>query len=264
MSVELDGAHVLVTGASRGVGAGLAREFHARGARVTLVARSAGPLESLASELGGVAITADLVDPAGREGLIARVEEQAGPVDVLVNNAGVDETGGFTDLSADALERLVALNVLTPMELSRQVLPGMIARGRGHLLMISSLAGVAVLPGMTAYASSKSALTHFTSGLRAELRGLPVGTTVVEVGLIPTEMRDAVVSYAPTAAAFRRFYRLGVLTDTSLEKVCRASVAAVARGRRHVRYPRRALTFPLLAEAPRRMTELILSGVPPR
>src|SRR5680860_157373 len=199
--MDLTDAHVLVTGASRGIGAGLAREFHAKGAKVTLVARSAGPLEELAAELGGTAITADLVDPAAREGLISRVEEQAGPVDVLVYNAGIDATGPFTELPADALSRLVALNVLTPMELSRQVLPGMIERGRGHVLMISSLAGTAALPGMAAYASSKSALTHFTAGLRADLRGLPVGTTVVELGLVPTEMKDDVLEYAPTAAA---------------------------------------------------------------
>ncbi len=262
--MDLTDAHVLVTGASRGIGAGLAREFHAKGAKVTLVARSAGPLEELAAELGGTAIEADLVDPAGREGLIARAEEQAGPVDVLVNNAGIDATGSFAELSSDELSRLITLNMLVPMELSRQVLPGMIERGRGHVLMISSLAGTAVLPGMAAYSSSKSALTHFTAGLRAELRGLPVGTTVVEVGLIPTDMKDGVLGYAPTAAAFRRFYRLGLLTDTSLERVCRASVSAVASGRRHVRYPRRARAFAVLAETPRRMTEVILSGVPPR
>ena len=262
--MDLTDAHVLVTGASRGIGAGLAREFHAKGARVTLVARSTGPLEELAAALGGTAIVADLVDPAGREGLISRVEEQAGPVDVLVNNAGVDATGAFTALSPDALSRLVALNVLTPMELSRQVLPGMIERGRGHVLMISSLAGTAALPGMAAYASSKAALTHFTAGLRADLRGLPIGTTVVEVGLIPTDMKDDVLDYAPTAAAFRRFYRLGLLTDTPLDRVCRASVSAVASGKRHVRHPRRARAFAVLAETPRRMTEIIISGVRPR
>ena len=94
--------------------------------------------------------------------------------------------------------------------------------------------------------------------------GLPIGTTVVEVGLVPTDMKDALLEHAPTAAAFRRFYRLGLLTDTSLEQVCRATAAAVASGRRHVRYPRRARAFALLTETPRRMAEVILAGVPPR
>lgn len=262
--MDLNDAHVLVTGASRGLGAGLAREFHAKGARVTLVARSAGPLGELAAELGGTAITADLTDAAGREGLIARVEEAAGPVDVLVNNAGIDATGAFASLSADELTALATLNFLAPMELTRQVLPGMIERGRGHLLSVSSLAGTAILPGLVPYSATKSGLTHFTAGLRAELRGLPIGTTTVEVGLVPTDMKDSALSYAPTAAAFRRFYRLGLLTDTSAEKLCRAAVSAVASGRRHVRYPRRARAFPAFAETPRRLGEIILSGVPPR
>lgn len=262
--MDLTDAHVLVTGASRGIGAGLARGFRDAGARVTLVARSAGPLEELASELGGSAVVADLTDPAALEGLIARVEQQGGPIDVLVNNAGVDETAAFTSLSAPDLSALVALNLLAPMELTRQVLPGMIERGGGHVLNVSSLAGTAVLPGMAPYSATKAALTHFTAGLRADLRGLPIGTTVVEVGLVPTDMKASVVEYAPTAAAFRRFYRLGLLSDTSIDRVCRSSVAAVANGKRHVRFPRRARAFAALTETPRRMTEIILSGVPPR
>ena len=263
--MDLTDAHVLVTGASRNIGEGLAREFHRRGARVTLVARSEGPLRELAAELGGTAIVADLIDRDGRDGLIARAEAEAGaPVDVLVHNAGMDCAGAFDALSADELEGLMTLNLLVPMELTRQALPGMIARGRGHILMLSSLAGTAVLPGMVGYCTSKAGLTQFTAGLRADLRGLPIGTTVVEAGLIPTDMRVRLLDNPPTAAAFRRFYRLGILTDTPLEKVCRGAVDGVAKGRRHVRYPRRALAFPLLTEAPRRMTEFILSGVPPR
>ena len=239
--MDLTDAHVLVTGASRGVGAGLAREFRAKGARVTLAARSAGPLQELATELKGVAVVADLTDADDRGALIARVEEQAGPVDVLVNNAGIDATGALTSLSPETLSDLVSVNLLAPMELTRQVLPGMVP-----------------------YSATKAGLTHFTAGLRAELRGLPIGTTVLEVGLIPTDMKDSALGYAPTAAAFRRFYRLGLLADTSLERVCGSCVAAVASGERHVRLPRRARAFAVLAETPRRMAEIILSGVPPR
>jgi short-subunit dehydrogenase len=264
VAVELDGAHVMVTGASRGIGEGLARAFAARGARVTPVARTTDAIAALAGELGGTPVAADLTDPPSLRGLVGRVEEAAGPVDVLVNNAGVDATGHFADMDADGLERLVALNLLAPMELTRQALPGMTARGRGHVLNISSLSGVAVLPGMVAYSASKAALTHFTAGLRADLRGLPVGTTVVEVGLVPTGLREAVVGHPPTGAAFRRFYRLGILTDTPLDRLCAAAVAAVADDRRHVRLPRRAWTLPALAEAPRRLVEIALAGVRPR
>ncbi len=259
--MQLDGAHVLVTGASRGIGRGLARALAAEGARITAVARSTGAIEELAAEVGGRALAADLSDRDTLRTLLARVEEVGGPVDVLVNNAGIDATGALADSDPGELERLVELNLLVPMELTRQALPGMIERGRGHVLNVSSLAGVAALPGMVAYATTKAALTHFTSGLRADLRGLPIGTTVVEVGLVPTDMRDAVLEHPPTAAAFRRLYRLGILTDTSLDRLCAQAVQAVAGDRRHVRLPRRAWGLSALAEAPRRMTELTLTGV---
>ncbi len=262
--MDLSDAHVLVTGASRGIGAGLARAFAGAGARVTASARPSADLEAIAAELGTDPVPADLAEPAGRAGLIARAEEAGGPVDVLVANAGLDLTGHFPDMDAGGLERLLAVNLLAPMELARQAIPGMAARGRGHVVMVSSLAGSAVLPGMTGYATTKAALSHFTSGLRADLRGLPVGTTLVETGLVPTGMRASVVGNPPTDAAFRRLYRLGLLTDTSVERLGAATVRAVRRDRRHVRLPRRAWLLPALTEAPRRTVEMLITGVPPR
>lgn len=263
--MRLDGAHVCVTGASRGLGEALAREAAARGARVTVVARSEEPLRRLAAELSATAVVADLADRATLAGLVARVEAEAGaPVDLLVNNAGIDATGGLAEADPEELARLVHLNLLVPVELCRQALPGMRERGRGHILNISSLAGTAALPGMATYAATKSALTHFSAGLRAETRGEPIGVTVVEVGLVPTDMRAAVVGYPPTARAFRRLYRLGVLCDTPVDRVVPAALTAVERGRRHVRLPRRALLFPLLAEAPRRIVEWLTAGIDPR
>lgn len=263
--MDLTDAHVLVTGASRGLGAGLARAFAAAGARVSLVARSADAIAELAAEIDGVAVAADLLDPEQVVGLVERVEGAAGaPVDVLVNNAGIDLTQGLADFTHAELTRIAELNLVVPMELSRQAIPGMVERGRGHIVNISSMAGTAVLPGMAAYAATKAALTQFTAGLRAELRGLPVGTTVIEVGLVPTDMRESVVAYGPTAASFRRLYRLQLLPDTPVDRLCAATVRAVRGDRRHVRLPRRAAGFSMLAEAPRRMIEWILTGVRPR
>jgi short-subunit dehydrogenase len=263
--MELRAAHVLITGASRGIGAAMAERFADAGANVSLAARSEGPLRELAERLGGEAHVADLAATDDRRGLIARVEAAGGPLDVLVNNAGVDLTGAFDKLSADELENVFLLNAVAPAELARQVIPGMVARGQGHIVNVSSLAGVAVLPGMAAYSATKAALTHLTAGLRADLRGLPIGTTVVEAGLIkPTEMAESVLSYGPTRAAFARLYRIGMLRDSDRDDVAAAVVAAVAAGKRHVRLPKRARLTPMLAESARRTVELLLTGVRPR
>jgi short-subunit dehydrogenase len=263
--MELTGKRVLITGASRGIGESVARAFAAKGARVALVARSAEAIEKLAADLGGTAHPADLADPVRVASLIDEVESAGGPVDVLVNNAGVAPTSGaIQDWSAAELEQIYRLNLITPAELCRRVLPGMLGRGGGHIVNVSSLAGVAVFPGLAAYASTKAGLTQFTAGLRADLKGTPIGTTVVELGPIPTEMLDSVDEYKPVADSFKRFYRLQLIVDVPKERVADDIVTAVEKRRRHVRHPKRAVAFPLMSEAPRRVTELLLRGVPPR
>jgi uncharacterized protein len=259
--MELQGKRVLITGASRGIGEALAIAFAGAGARVALVARSEGPLKELASRLGGTAHPADLSDTETVNGLIARVEADGGPVDVLVNNAGLDMANAFVNTDARDLDQIYRVNLLAPVQLTRQVLPGMLSRGSGHIVNISSMAGTAVFPGLVAYSSTKAGLTHFTAGLRADLRGKPIGTTVVELGPIPTDMLDHVDDYKPTGDSFKRSYRLQLLVDVPKETVAADVVEAVQKNRRHVRHPKRAALFPLLAEAPRRTVELLLTGV---
>ncbi|MGQ0615863.1 MAG: SDR family oxidoreductase [Acidimicrobiia bacterium] len=252
---------MLITGASRGIGEALARRFAAAGAVVALVARSADAIEALAAELGGTAHPADLADGAQVATLVNRVEDVAGPVDVLVNNAGFLSAMALGDASPDDVERMVRVNLTTPIELCRQALPRMLRRGRGHVVNISSMAGCSVFPGLATYSATKSGLTHFTAGLRADLRGLPVRTTVVEIGPVPTSLLRGSEAYRPTAASFRRFRRLGLLVEVPPEKVADRVVDAVVKDHRHVRLPRRAATAPALAELPRRMTEVLLTGV---
>lgn len=262
--MQIAGQHALVTGASRGLGEAIARRLAARGATVTCVARTAAALETLAGEIGGHALAADLADAGARRDVVARAADAAGaPVTILVNNAGIDLTGHFTDMSADDIERLIAVNVTAPAELARQAVPGMREAGAGSIVLISSMAGVGVFPGLAVYSASKAALTHLGAGLRADLKGLPIAVTVVQTGLItPTDMADSVTSFGPTAASFRRFRQL--LPATDVEDLAEAVTAAVASGRRHVRRPRRAGLFPLLTEMPRRATELMLGGIAPR
>jgi short-subunit dehydrogenase len=259
--MDVAGRRVLITGASRGIGAALAEAFTSAGARVALVARSEAAIKDLATRLGGTAHPADLSRPDHVDGLVERVETDGGPVDVLVNNAGLSTPGWFPGATAEAVEETFRVNLLTPVELCRQAIPRMLDRGEGHIVNVSSLAGTGVFPGIIPYSSTKAGLSQFTAGLRADLRGLPVKTTLVELGPVPTEMLDEVEGYQPTAESFRRFYRLQLLVDVPREAVARDVVDAVANGRRHVRHPKRALAFPLLAEAPRRAVEALLTGV---
>jgi short-subunit dehydrogenase len=262
--MELRGRRVLITGASRGIGEAFAHRFAAAGATVALVARTKDAIRELAAELGGTAHPADLSDPTQVADLIGQVEEEAGPIDVLVNNAGVGVPAAFTDAPDDDLRQVTQVNYLAPAELCRKVIPRMLGRGGGHIVNISSMAGCGVLPGIVSYSASKAALTTFTAGLRADFRGLPIGTTLVELGPIPTDMYAATEGYEPTAKSFRRLTRMRLMVEVPREKVADEVVEAVQKGRRHVRIPKRAILFPMLSEAPRRATEVILSGVPHR
>jgi uncharacterized protein len=261
-TMELRGKRVLITGASRGIGESLARAFAEAGATVALVARTEDAIRALAAELGGTAHPADLSDPKQVATLISHVEDEAGPVDILVNNAGIGSPASFTDAPDEDLRQVTEINYLAPAELCRQAIPRMLRRGGGHIVNISSLAGSSVMPGLVAYCVSKAALSHFTAGLRADLRGLPIGTTLVELGTVPTDMQARGEDYEPTAKSFERFYRTRLIVDVPREKVANEVVEAVQKGRRHVRLPKRAVLFPLLSEAPRRAGELLLTGVP--
>jgi short-subunit dehydrogenase len=256
--MELRDKRVLVTGASRGIGEAIARACAAKGARVALVARDRERLEVVAHDLDGATVhPTDLTEP----GVEARLVADVGDVDVLVNNAGIDTVGSFDEIEPAAIEQIYRVNLVTPVQLTRAVLPGMLERGRGHLVNVSSLAGVAAYPGMACYASTKAGLTQFTSILAQELRGLPVGTTVVELGPIPTDMLDHVNLYTPTRDGFDRGYKLRLIVDVPREKVADDVVRAIEKGQRHVRHPKRALAFPLMSEAPRAVSRLLQAGV---
>lgn len=259
--MRIDGGHVLLTGATGTVGAALTRSFRAAGARVTAVARTAADLEALAAATGAAPWPADLTDPHDLRTLVARVEDAHGPVDVLVNNAGVEAVGPLTGLSADDLARVVALNLTAPAELARQVLPGMLARGHGALVDVSSLAGVAGVPGLTLYAATKAGLTSLSEGLRLDLTGTPVTTVAVEVGPVRSEMMARIGEHGPAGASFARLATLRLLRDVDPEEVAGAVVDAVRRDRRSVRLPRRTAPVAAVAGAPRALMRLVLTGI---
>ena len=259
--MQLSGAHVLVTGASRGIGECLAREAAGRGAVVTLVARSPGPLTELARETGGLALAADLGDRAQLDGLVDRAAQQAGrPVDVLVNNAGQDAAAGLLELSADEVADVVAVNLHAPIELTRQALPGMVERGRGHVVNLSSGFSTVNAPGLTPYSATKAGLSHFTGGLAVELRGTAIGTTLVEPGPVRTDLY-AHLHHTLSMDALRRLMRLQVTAEVEPEEVARTTLDKVESGGGHVVLPRRMAPAMALTWLPRKATDVLLTGV---
>ena len=259
--MKVSNTRVLVTGASRGLGRSIAEELARRGAQVALVARNAESLEALAKELGGKAYPTDLTDPDAVAALVDRVEAD-GPVDVLINNAGLDCVGFFVDTSAQQVRDVLQVNLLAPMELCRQLMPKMLARGRGHLVNVSSMGAVSISPGVTTYATSKAGLSHFTAGIRAELRGKPVSTTLVQIGNVKTDMVDHIREFGPARRIIERFEKLHMLPeDLEPAVVATAIVDAVENQRRHVRLLKSVALITMMVEFPRRMSEVLSVGL---
>lgn len=256
--MQVRGARVLLTGASRGIGAALARRLHAEGATLALVARPSRNLDGVAAELGASAYACDLAVPAQVAALAARVEAD-GPVDVLINNAGISNVGWFADRTHDELDRLMQVNLLAPMHLTRDVLPGMLARGRGHVVNISSMAAVFSPPGLTAYGTSKAGLSHFTSGLRADLRDDPISLTLVHLGSVTTDMDVEARGYGPLRALAEKS---GGRDITPMEVFVDKVVDAIQRGRPEVRVPAFMAPLAALTSTPRRLGALMFRGVP--
>jgi citronellol/citronellal dehydrogenase len=183
----LDGKVAIVTGASRGIGAAIARRFAAEGATVVVTARTVDPARSrlpgtigdtvaLIEEAGGTAYAhpADLSDPGARQALVDAVTERSGAVDILVNNAAVTFFTPVTEFTARRYALMFEVQVTAPFHLAQLVLPGMRAKGRGWILNISSLASRHPAPGGrllggTVYGMCKAALERFTAGLAAEV-----------------------------------------------------------------------------------------------
>ena len=260
--MELRGAHVLLTGATGAVGRALARSLAGRGARLTLVARSEPDLTALTYETGGRALPADLLDADRRASLVERAEALGGPLDVLVNNAGVETSQHVADEDAGSVHRAVTLNLHAPIDLSRAALESMLARDRGTIVNISSLSAVSSVPGMATYAATKAGLSHYTSGLQADLRGTGVRTLLVELGPIRSPMMERARAYPPTDAAFARLFTTRLLTMITARRAAEAVCEALERNRRHLRLPRRTIPYALLTQAPRELTAVALTGTP--
>ena len=179
----------LVTGASRGIGPYIARSLAEVGYSLVLTARSTSELDSLADELRArgtatLAVRADLTDAEAMATLARTAERELGGVDVLVNNAGGDPQHEFDAMSWAENQAILELNIIAPMRLTHLLLPGMLERGRGHVVNVSSIAGRVGFPYAEAYAAAKDGLIGFTRVLRNDYRGRGVSASAVVLGAI--------------------------------------------------------------------------------
>jgi short-subunit dehydrogenase len=219
---ELRDAHVLVTGASRGLGKRIAVALAAQGARLTLAARTADQLRPVADEIGGGtrAVAADVSDTEQRAALVERAQSEGGPIDILVNNAGVEWASAFADQDPDEITQTLQVNLVGAMLLTRAVLPTMVERRRGHVVNMASLSGLSGTPYEAAYSASKFGLVGFSQALRAELRGSGVSCSVICPGFVADDGMYA--RMAQRGATAPRM--VGV---SSIEKVVDSVVATI-------------------------------------
>ena len=192
MADELSGV-ALVTGGGRGIGARIARELASAGMKVAVSARTREQVEEVAKEISGLAVVADVSSPGDAEAMVAEVERELGPIDLLVNNAGIAgwEVEPAWEAAPSDWWRVFEINVLGAYLVSRAVIPGMIERGRGRIVNTGS--GSGYLPGQrtTAYGGSKAALYRFGESLALQLaeHGIPVFT--FSPGLVRTDMTES-------------------------------------------------------------------------
>jgi uncharacterized protein len=210
----------LVTGASSGIGADLARELARDGHDLVLTARRVAPMETLAAELSAhgadsIIIAADLSRPGGAASLASAIETRGLTVDVLINNAGLGAVGPFDRMDPVRIAEMLQVNIVALTELTRLILPGMVARGRGWVMLVGSTAGFQPGPGMAVYFATKAYVLSLGEAIAEELRGTGVTVTTLCPG--------------PTATNFAQVAGSNELTLFNSPLRHAMSAAAVAR-----------------------------------
>jgi len=234
---KLEGKLAMVTGASSGIGAAIAKALAGRGARLLLVARGREGLERTAASIcaaGGEAsaMAADLSDLADVQRLAAEVLAGPGAPDVLVNNAGAGRWRAIDETEPGEAVAAMSLPYLAAYELTRELVPAMIARGSGHILNMTSAAGFATIPGANAYGVARWAMRAFSYQLEDDLRGTGVGVSL----LVPSEVDSPYFDNNPGSR--ERIPRIAKLVGTITEAdVAAAAVKAIERERRELLIP---------------------------
>jgi hypothetical protein len=191
--MKLQNRVVLISGASRGIGAEVARQAVGRGARVGLLARSAGDLQRLRDELGSNAVSTsvDVLDAEQLRAAVASVADALGPIDVVVANAGIGLYGTFLDAKVEDLDQVMQTNYLGTVHLLKAVLPAMAERRTGHVAVVGSIAGRIGSPFEAGYSASKFAVTGLAEALSVELAPFGIGVSLISPGPVSTSFFEA-------------------------------------------------------------------------
>ena len=222
----------ILTGASYGIGPTIARALAERDLKLVLAARTMRELELLAGELRrdgaqAIAVRTDLGEPCDLPALVARAEQEFGRVDVLVNNAAVELQRRFHTLTAEEIERVLRVDLLAPIELSRLLLPQMLERGSGRIINISSLAGRNGFTFTEAYAAAKDGLIAFSRVIRNDYHGRGVSASAIVVGAV----RELGIGQ-------RTLDEFGLKTSTAFtvtpDKVAKAVVRAIEKDKAEI------------------------------
>ena len=230
---DLGNGTAIITGASRGIGVYIARALADEGMNLVLAARSTADLEQVAAEITALGVRAlpvqcDVTDANSRRTLVDAATAEFGNIDLLINNAGVETVIRFENQDETDFEHTVQVNLLGATALTRLVVPGMLARGRGHVVNVASLAGKAGTPYEAAYSTTKHGLIGFTRSLRGEYHGTGVGISVVCPGFVSGVgmYADNMVNIGVTSP-----WTLGTSTP---EKVAKAVLKAIKRNKAEI------------------------------
>ncbi|GES49972.1 oxidoreductase [Rhizobium sp. NBRC 114257] len=216
---------ILITGASSGIGAGIARELASAGARVMLGARRIDRLETLAAEIremGGTVMTRrlDVTDRADVAAFAEAARLAWGRVDVIVNNAGIMPLSLMASMKVEEWDRMVDVNIKGVLHGIAAVLPEMAARGTGHIINIASIGALAVSPTAAVYCATKYAVRAISDGLRQECRDIRV--TCIHPGVVESELAETITD--PVAAEAMKSYRAVALTPDAIGRAVRFAV----------------------------------------